>query len=154
MRTRREKPRATKARTGAAVVAVMFTAAAGCSGEGTKVSEPSAATSAAPSASPTPTIKATYGTVTELRDALVAAGYECPAWEQADQVKLAAQSGSCSDADVLSVYVGAEDRDVVVATLKEFGGASLLVGENWILNSPEAPAFQAKMGGVVVTGSQ
>jgi len=141
----------------AAVVAFLgVLGVAGCSGGGSPEGASSApATSAAsltPTTSPTQAPRATFGTVTELRDALVAAGYPCPAWEQTDVVSAAAQSGSCSDADVLSVYVGTEGRDVVVATLKELGGASLLVGDNWILNSPDAPALQAKMGGVVVTG--
>ncbi|MFB9309333.1 hypothetical protein BJY17_001205 [Agromyces hippuratus] len=108
---------------------------------------------AQPVPAPEPEPVATYSTVDELREAFVAAGGECPEWVQGDQVTLAAQSGSCSDDTVLSIYTGATDRDEVVGNLKTLlsDDLSLLVGENWIINVPEPELYVDKLGGTVVT---
>lgn len=99
---------------------------------------------------------ASYGSVNEFRDALVAAGYDCPDWKQTDDVPSAAQSGRCSTKDKLMTFSTTDDRDHIVDTFKDFMGGlgmevHLLVGPNWILNSADADQMQKKIGGSVVT---
>ncbi len=94
--------------------------------------------SAAPAATPTPTPKATYGEVVELRDAAVAAGYPCPSWNQDNRVTLAAGSGSCSSADVFSVYLTQDAVQQLVTKAKGLpGNRTWLVGQNWVINAPD-----------------
>ena len=101
---------------------------------------------------PAPTPAATYSTVTALRDAFVAAGGDCDEWVEGDMVTLAAQSGDCSTSTVLSIYISEADKSTVVANLKAFGsGVHLLVGENWIINTPDPASYLKGMGGTVVT---
>ena len=93
-----------------------------------------------------------FASVTELRDAAVAVGYDCPSWVQDNKVTLAAQSGSCSTADVLSIYLTEADTTASVQKLKGISGSDvhLLVGPNWIINTARAGDLQSKMGGTVV----
>ena len=106
-----------------------------------------------PSAPASPSPKATYATVVELRDAYVAAGGECPDWTASNRVKLAAESGDCSSNTVLSTYLSTDIRDQVVTTLKSFGtDVHLLVGENWVINTPDPESLVKKLGGTVVSG--
>ncbi len=95
----------------------------------------------------------TYRSVEELRDAFVQAGGDCPNWEQSNQVKLAAESGTCSSTNVLSIYTSSASKDEVIATLKSLGmeGLSLLAGDNWIINDPEVKNLDTAIGGVLVT---
>ena len=126
------------------VVAAATLVLAGCDG-GTEPAEPTAASS--------PTPLGDVGTVLELKDAAVAAGYECPSWTQDDRVAAAAQSGTCSDADVFTVWTNEEAKQAMIGLLKSLGDASLLVGPNWVINGEDAPALQEELGGTVVTGS-
>ena len=112
--------------------------------------------SGAPAASPTPTPQATYGHVVELKDAAVRAGYECSDWQQANIVTLAASSGTCSSADVFSVYLSSDAvQQVVVAQKGLPGDVHLLVGQNWIINAPaeSLPALRDALGGQIVEQS-
>lgn len=109
------------------------------------------------------------GTVAELKDAAVAAGYACPNWRQDNVVKLAAESGRCSDSDVFSTYLSESTRDELVQALKDMTKDTremladdedvdptlldeevLLVGPNWVINSSEAVSLQGKLGGQIV----
>lgn len=95
--------------------------------------------SPAPTATPTPTPRATYGEVVELRDAAVAAGYPCPSWKQDNKVTLAAGSGSCSSADVFSVYLTQDAVQQLVTKAKGLpGNRTWLVGQNWVINAPDS----------------
>lgn len=110
-----------------------------------------AATTAASSASPTVVTAKTYSKLTDLRDDVIAAGYSCPDWQQTNKVTLAAASGSCSDNDVLSIYLNSADVSKVVQNLKSINSSvHLLVGPNWIFNTQAAETFQPKLGGTVV----
>lgn len=124
---------------------------AGC---GTKADNttPSVATATSgPSTTNGPAHAVEYGTVAALKDAAVAAGYICPSWDQTNQVTDAAESGSCSDQDVFMTFTSQTGRDHVVALLKKSGHAQLLVGPNWVINSPAERPLQDTLGGVVVT---
>lgn len=92
-----------------------------------------------------------YESVTELRDAAIAAGYECPSWVQSNNVKNASESGTCTDADVFAVYPSSEAvQETVDAAKASFGGV-WLVGENWTINAPTVvlPNLQKVLGGTV-----
>lgn len=98
---------------------------------------------------------AMYGSVVELRDAAVAAGLECPNWRQSNKVTAAAESGTCSSSTVLSTYLSERDKREVVANHKQFNDMlddddPVLVGPNWIINSPQAAELQQLLGGTVV----
>lgn len=96
----------------------------------------------------------TYGSVDDLREAYEAAGGDCSSWEQANQVTAAAESGMCDSNTVLSIYTSTSDRDGVVAGIRSFGDVlsiSLLVGANWIINSPDASDVRDSLGGTLVT---
>jgi hypothetical protein len=111
---------------------------------------------AAPTASTTPTAApaASYKTVEDLRDAFVKAGGDCPSWEESNNVTLAAQSGDCSGKTVLSIYLSEASRDQVIVNLKGLDiGVHLLVGDNWIINTPDPAAFADELAGTVVTSA-
>lgn len=117
----------------------------------------SAPTSSAPSTAPSTTAiekDATYRSVEDLRDAAKAAGYYCLNWQQTDVVKLASESGTCSDSDVFSVYATQVERDEQILNYKAFG-STVLAGPNWIINSSDVTALefaQDTMGGMMVRG--
>lgn len=108
--------------------------------------------------SPSPVADARYGTVVELKDAAVLAGYECKNWRQTDVVKLAAQSGSCSNADVFATFASEGDLQAQLDTFREIDAmfndepTPRLVGPNWVINAPEAATLQNALGGTVETG--
>lgn len=143
------------------VPAVLFIGAlalAGCGGT----------TSAGPTASATPTPTSTvtappanggtFPTVVALKNAFVKAGGACPAFNQTNRVKLAAESAECSTNTVISTYISSSDISELIqvnkklnAEIKSSGGNSWLVGENWVINSPTAAQMQEKLGGKVVS---
>lgn len=121
--------------TGAAVLALLIS---GCS-------------AAAPQAAPTPTSIAIgkASTIEDVRDAFIDAGGVCN-WEQTDVVKAATASGECSSHTVIMLFSDRSERETVVSNLQQFkleGGLTLLVGENWVINSPEAEDMQSQLGG-------
>jgi hypothetical protein len=116
----------------------------GCTGT------PAPKTSTAPASS---VPAATYKTVDALRVAFTKAGGDCSGWVASNPVKLAAQSGDCSGSTVLSTYLSSASRDQVIVNLKSFGNVHLLVGENWIINTPSPePYADALAGTVVISG--
>lgn len=127
----------------------------GCGGEEPKAERDSTPSEASGSAPKGPQ---TYGTVAQLKDAAVAAGYACPNWTQDDVVDLAAESGTCSDADVFSTYASEGDLQAQLATDRELDDAMAdyglesdpaLVGPNWIITGPDAPDLAEALGGTV-----
>lgn len=93
-----------------------------------------------------------YATVAALRDAMIESGYHCPRWVQSDNVTKALQSGSCNDNDVLSIYLDSAAVQSSIEVLKGMDAeVTLAVGENWIVNSPDAEAVSQMIGGTVVT---
>ncbi|WP_146137431.1 hypothetical protein [Gulosibacter molinativorax] len=116
-------------------------ALAGCAGGGGD---------ATPSVTGEPT---SYESVEELRDAYVAAGGECPNWEELDPGDYDAVAGRCSDQVVISVYNDPSQIEGVVQSALDLAiPAHLLVGENWIINTPNPEDFVDALGGGVVTG--
>lgn len=103
------------------------------------------------------------GSVAELRDAVVQAGYPCQDWTQTNVVANAAESGSCSERDVLSTYASQPDRDAQVA--QERANKDLLrsaglepgvtiVGPNWMANLPadaDIESIHAVLGGILIS---
>lgn len=120
----------------------------------------SAAPVAAPTtAAPTPPANGgTYGSVQELKDAFVAAGGICESWDQSNHVTKAAESGSCSDQNVMSTFLSKEEITSLIASNKALNkelnlksDTVWLTGENWIINDPTAAQLRGKLGGVLVT---
>lgn len=106
----------------------------------------------APSRTEAGTYSERFTTVVALKDALAEAGYVCPNWVQSDNVVKALQSGSCTDDDILSIYLDSAAVQASIEALKGSGEAvSLTVGENWIVNTPKAEAVSQLIGGTVVT---
>lgn len=92
-----------------------------------------------------------YASVIELRDAYVSAGGECTEFKQTNKVKFAAESAECGDSVVLSTYLS---EDAVQKQMESAKGAfanidagTWLVGENWIVNSPNIDQIQSQLGG-------
>ncbi|MBK9087494.1 MAG: hypothetical protein IPL80_19880 [Sterolibacteriaceae bacterium] len=127
-------------------IALSLAVLSGCSGGAQSVTPTST--------TPQPARDMEYPTVVALKDAAVRAGYPCPSWSQDNRITKAAESGSCTDADVFSTYLSHESRDSVVTFLKTSGvSVTLLVGPNWIISSKSAPSLQSALGGVVVSGT-
>jgi PBP1b-binding outer membrane lipoprotein LpoB len=119
---------------------------------GCAVSAPGA--SATPAATPTTEPLGRVSIIDEVRDAFIDQGGVCN-WDHSDHVTAATASGKCSDQSVIMLFADQEDRDSVVGTLQSFkledSDLTLLVGENWIINSPEAEEMQATLGGEWIT---
>ena len=96
-----------------------------------------------------------YDTIDELRDAFVAAGGSCPSWEQTNEVVAALQSGNCSRTTVLSLYGSTDAASSAALALKNLLlgyelEINLLLGPNWIVNSPEVELIHSEMGGTLL----
>lgn len=103
------------------------------------------------------------GNVTQLRDAVVEAGYPCPNWTQTNFVTNAAESGTCSDKDVLSTYASQADRDAQVAQERvnkdmlraaEITTGSTIVGPNWMVAlsaDADIEGIHAVLGGILIS---
>jgi hypothetical protein len=95
-----------------------------------------------------------YNTLNELRDAAVASGFECSGWTTTPAPN-GWQRGDCSDS-VLALFPDKDVRDDAVDALQRMHDIAktdaypVLVGENWLINSPQAPDLQDAMGGDVV----
>jgi hypothetical protein len=95
----------------------------------------------------------TVYSLTELATAVSNAGVACDL-QQNDRVTAASASGDCSSTTVVMMFDTREDREQIVATLQAIsldGTVSLLVGENWIVNSPEVETLHDSLGGEIVT---
>lgn len=73
--------------------------------------------------SPTPTgpvieKNASYGTVADLRDAVVAAGYECPEYAERETVTMASEGADCGGDTVPLVHPSESTRDANLEFLK------------------------------------
>lgn len=99
--------------------------------------------------------QARYDTVIELRNAYVKAGGSCKQYDEHNRVTNAAQSADCNESTVLSIYLSEAKRDETIDTLKDVAVTeiSLLVGENWIINTKDPEAYVEALGGTVVRTS-
>lgn len=140
-------------------LSVALLALVGCGADDKPDSKPSSSSSAAPSPSATP--DAAYGSVEDLKDAAVAAGYMCRRWRVTNKVALAAESGNCSASDVFTTY--ASDGDLQHQLNRDKGNADLLieydidpgialVGPNWMIHGDDAKVrpLQDALGGTIV----
>ncbi|MDQ0617315.1 hypothetical protein [Arthrobacter globiformis] len=115
--------------------------------------------SSAPSETPTPTKTVPpngehYSSVEALKDAFLEVGGQCSTYNEGNAVTLAAESATCGEDAVLSIYSSSSDKDQVVANMKQFSdviGMKILVGENWIVNNEDVATLQPKLGGTLVT---
>jgi hypothetical protein len=147
-------------RISAALATVAVLALAGCGRSGTSAGPSSTETTQGVSVSaPAVAPKAKYGSVSDLHDAAVAAGYTCPSWTQDNVVTLAAESGHCSDADVFTTYASAGQLEEAVSTRKgmnelltknNVAASPTLVGENWMINGDAVTDLQPELGGTIL----
>lgn len=104
---------------------------------------------------------ATYGSVEELKNAAVDAGYNCPNWKADNKVTLAAESGHCSGSDVFATYASPGDLQSQLDTDKDLDQMLVdagidpdihLVGENWSIRGVDAEVrpLQEHLGGTIV----
>ena len=109
-------------------------------------------------ASSGPAEGSSYGSIDDLVSAYVAAGGDCSNWEQTNVVTLAAESGACNSSTSLSTFSNQSDRDASVDNIKSLsgliGGVVLLVGPNWITNSPDADQFRDELGGTLIDSTK
>lgn len=96
---------------------------------------------------------ATFRNVEELRDAFVRAGGSCPDWQQTNQIPLAAESGTCSSSNVLSIYSSTADRDELVRGYKSMAmeDSAIMVGANWVINDKQVRSLDPALGGTIVS---
>ncbi|GAA2175132.1 hypothetical protein GCM10009846_23800 [Agrococcus versicolor] len=88
----------------------------------------------------------TIDSIETLRDAYVAAGGACE-WEAIDE-----RSGNCAGDAILVLTESEEQEADILATYEAVAGlapSTVLVGENWILNAPDAAEVQDALGGEV-----
>lgn len=112
----------------------------GCSGPGEPIPEITGTASS-------------YSDVTELRDAFVAAGGECPEWEPIDTGDYDADAGRCDERTVIAVYRVPSQLAEAVERAKALATSThLLVGTDWIINTPEPHRFVDALGGTVIAG--
>ena len=140
---------------GAITVAILTTTACGITSD-SKSDSPPTAISTRPSAT-------NYGSVIELRDAAVKAGYLCTDWLAKNDVLLAAESATCDDFSVLSTYASKADLQSQLDREKANNELStdvglettpILVGENWLFKAPEAAKLRGELGGVLIGAKQ
>lgn len=103
----------------------------------------------------TSSAKSTYNNVEELRVAFEAAGGSCPQWTQDNAVDDARESGNCGSQTVLMVFNTQEEAETRAGVLEQMLSAfemdvNLLVGENWLVNSPDASLVEPTLGGSLV----
>lgn len=121
---------------------------AGCSSSGSSDSTPSASAGVEKDAS--------YSSVMALKDAAVAAGLDCPDYEQTNDAENSSESATCGDDTVLAIYASTADQDKTLAAVQASSEKQILLsGPNWTVKSPDAESLQGQMGGVIVeqTGS-
>lgn len=112
----------------------------------------------APAATRTPTTPPSLGVIGSVDDlvtAYVGTGRACD-WEPVANPKFAAELGSCSSDTTLAYYISRSDMQDTIATLREISTDTtvdlhLLVGPNWIINSPAAAALSLVLGGTLIT---
>lgn len=119
----------------------------GCTGQASAAVMPASVT-------PSVVAPASHRSVTQLRDAAVAAGYDCPSWVQTDMLVFAAETGNCTDRDTFLTFDGDNDANMMIDRRRDDGFRThLLVGPNWIINtSNDLDALQAGLGGRIVRG--
>ncbi len=92
-----------------------------------------------------------YQTLDELKAAFVTAGGECDSWEPVDPGDYDAEAGRCGDSTVLAVYHNPDQIPEVVARAQQLATTThLLVGENWVVNTPNPENFVDQLGGTTI----
>lgn len=79
---------------------------------------------------------ATYGSLTEVRDAAVAGDYVCREWRVDNHLVGAMESGRCRDYDTFAIFANEEQVQAAVRSLEnEPGELNLLTGPNWLIKT-------------------
>jgi hypothetical protein len=96
-----------------------------------------------------------FSDIDDLRLAFEEAGGSCSSWVQDNAVTGALQSGNCDSETVLMFFGSKEDASDraldLKKTTKDFGFTPhLLLGENWLINSPQVDLVEPELGGVLI----
>ena len=97
-----------------------------------------------------------YGSTTELRDAIVKAGWTCAEWDEHNKTETAIGSGTCDDNLVLAIYSSEADREAQVDIYKmlgEYVSMEVLIGRNWTAHADGLDELQKSMGGSIMRTS-
>jgi hypothetical protein len=91
----------------------------------------------------------------ELRLAFEDAGGSCDQWEQTNAVIGSSESATCDGQTVLSVYSTSSLAIEAASSLRDltiqFGlTPSLLLGDNWLINSPDVQLVRETIGGTLI----
>lgn len=82
--------------------------------------------------------------------AVVAAGFDCPEWDEHNSSVLAATSGTCSDSLTMATYASDTSLEKQLDLWKGFGfEADFLIGKNWMVNGEDSEALRQKLGGTI-----
>lgn len=146
-----------------AATAASILVLSGCGSSTSEASDSVTSTPQAPSESPTPTESAppadggSFSSLADLQEAYVAAGGECSQWVQGNRVTLAAESGDCDGDTVLSTFISSDQIAELIQSNKDLhkelemeSDSVWLVGQNWVINSPDAVEIQEELGGQLV----
>lgn len=90
-----------------------------------------------------------YGSVVELRDAMVKAGLPCPRWDEHPRTR-DWMAGECSENTLIATYSSWEDLNKQMNRYRAIGESiemRVLVGVNWTIDSPLADKVEDKLGG-------
>lgn len=101
---------------------------------------------------------ATYTSLDALKAAYLSAGGTCRGWTEDDDIRAAAQSGTCAGGIELSTYLNGADLLGQVTLLRDTasGGddgstdpprTELLIGTDWLVSGEHVRALQPKLGG-------
>jgi hypothetical protein len=98
----------------------------------------------------------TYSLVSDLRDAYESAGFDCPEWDQSNQVTAASESGTCDSSTVLMVFddeASATSQAKSLASLvRSFGSTpSIAYGANWVVNTDQAEIVAKELHGSLIS---
>lgn len=140
---------ALKKATFAATGMVATTLLSGCAIFGVTAGE-----AAAPMETGPPADGGSYATIHELRDAVVEAGFACPDWRSHNNGDHNMVGASCSDNLVMAIYMDdaqQQEQLDVWEGFSEFLEMTVLVGDNWTVNTDDAEALRREMGGTIFT---
>ena len=99
--------------------------------------------------------KGRYTSLTDLRDAAVKAGLDCPTWTLT--ALDSGRGGMCGESATVNLFEDHETAQAAAKNLTDLLGGmamdyTLLVGDNWFISADNAAELRDDLGGDLVTG--
>lgn len=96
-----------------------------------------------------------FESLTDLRDAAVSAGLDCPTWSLA--AVDSGEGGLCGDSASVNLFADHAAAQAAAEELSDLLGGmgmdyTLLVGDNWFISADNAAELKDDLGGELVTG--